>query len=83
MANRFKKLFKIDSRDFSKNKYVRKPYPKYKRKNDSFKEPPICYEYKVRGHIAEDCNNRKNKKYKLKGKVMVVTWDDDSNESKQ
>lgn len=66
----------------SKNKNVRKSYPNYRKKNDSSKEPPICYECKGRG-IIENCDNRKNKKYKPKGKAMAVNWDEDSEELEQ
>lgn len=79
--NRFKKFFKRNVRDFLKNKYVEKAYPNYKKKSDSSNKPPICYECKGRGHIVRDYGHRKNKNYKPKGKAMVATWDDDSDES--
>lgn len=77
VAKRFKKFFKRNTKDYSKNKQLRKSYPRYKKKKDFSKEPPICYEWKRRGHIIEDCGNKKNK-YKSKGKAMVATWDDES-----
>lgn len=55
---------------------MRKSYPDYK-KNDLSKEPPICYEFKGRKHIVDDCGNKKNR-YKSKGKAIVATWDDKS-----
>lgn len=77
VAKRFKKLFRRNTKDYSKNKQLRKSYPGYKKKNDFFKEPPIFYECKGSGHIAKDCGNKKNK-YKSKGKAMVATWDEES-----
>lgn len=80
VANRFKKFFRRNITDFSKNKYVEKVYHNYRKNKYSFREPSICYECKGRGHVVEDYGN---KKYKPKGKVMVTTWDDDSDESEQ
>lgn len=76
IAKRFKKLFRRNTKDYSKNKQMRKSYPGYK-KNDFSKERPICYECKGRGYIGEDCGNNKNK-YKSKNIAMTAIWDDDS-----
>lgn len=76
-----KKFFRRNARDYSKNKQVRRSFHNFRKKKDFSKEPHICYECKGRGHIAGDCGNKKSK-YKLKSKAMVVTWNDDSDESK-
>lgn len=78
MAKKFKNLFRRNKRNYSKYKQVRKFFPNYRKKKDFSKEPHICY---GRGHIAEDCGNKKNK-FKPKGKAMAVTWDNDSEVSK-
>lgn len=59
---------------------MRKSYPNYKKKNGFSKESSIGYECKGRGHIANDYDNKKSK-YKLKGKAMATTWDDESKTS--
>lgn len=66
VAKRFKKFFQRNTKDYSKNKKMRKSYPSYKKKEFS-KEPPICYECRGRRHIAEDYDNKKHK-YKSRAK---------------
>lgn len=72
LAKRFKKFFRKNTKDYSKNKQVKKSYPRSKKNKYFFKEPPICYECKGRGHIVEDCGNTKTK-YKSRDKAMATT----------
>lgn len=67
----FKKLFTMNSKDYSTNKQMKRSLSDYRKKEFS-KEPLICYECKGRGHIAENYGNKKNK-VKTKGKAMAAT----------
>lgn len=75
MAKRFKKFFQKNTKNYSKNKQIKKSYPGYKKKDFS-KEPPICYECKGMRYITENCGNKKQK-YKPKVKAMATKWADE------
>lgn len=72
VAKKFKKLFQRNAKDYFKNKQMRRSFTGYKKKKDFSKEPLIYYKCKGRGHIAEDCGNKKYK-YKPKDKSIVPT----------
>lgn len=91
-VKKFKKFLKNDRKDFKKNfksiaqKGLHKPSSSFKsnagqnsEKNVS-KIPPKsthCFECKGFGHYASQCVNRT---FRTQGKVLNVTWDDDSDQ---
>lgn len=64
---RFNKFFRRNTKDYSKDKQMRRSYPGYKRKKDFSKEPPICYGCKGRGTLSKIVAIRKKVQVKGQG----------------